>query len=481
MQPQVVDHGVRYRVLAFLCVLSMITYLDRVAMGAAAPAIAAALFGPGTGVEVLKWAFTAFTFAYAAFEVPSGWLGDVFGPKRTLIRIVLWWSAFTALTGFTAWEIVQGRYVFGTGEVALLWLIAIRFLFGVGEAGAYPNITRALHNWMPLSERGRAQGAIWFSGRLMGGLTPLIWVLLVEWFLVRALGLSHDLSWRVAFWIFGGLGVIWCLAFAAYFSDRPEQHPQVSQGELDFIQLGRLGEESAHAGVPWLQLLTDRNLWTLCLMYFCAAFGWYFHITYLPGFLERHYNVPKESLLGGLFKGGPLIFGALGCIVGGWLTDAWLRRTGDRTWARRRFGILGHLLCAACFPLCIFAPWAWLFALCISLAAFWNDITMGPSWAICQDIGKRYAAIVAGCMNTIGNLGGAAANLVTGTIVEWTKHYLQNTHPSLDAERLGYNLNFVLFSAVYLTATVLWFFIDATKPVAGQRDFDPEHQAGRKA
>lgn len=464
------DSGVRYRVLVFVCALSMITYLDRVAMGAAAPAVASALFGPGTGVEVLKWAFTAFTFAYAAFEVPSGWLGDVFGPKRTLIRIVLWWSAFTALTGLTAWEVVEGRFVFGTGQVALVWLIVIRFLFGVGEAGAYPNITRALHNWMPFTERGWAQGAVWFSGRLMGGLTPLVWVLLVEWLLGYALQLPPDLNWRIAFWIFGTIGVIWCIAFAWSFRDRPEQHPQVSSAELELIQLGRRGEESAHAGVPWLKLLTDRNLWTLCLMYFCAAFGWYFHITYLPGFLERHYGVAKDSLLGGLFKGGPLIFGAFGCLVGGWLTDRWIRRTGDRLWGRRRFGLLGHALCAACFPLCIVAPSAWIFALCISLAAFWNDITMGPSWAVCQDIGKRYAAIVAGCMNTIGNLGGAVANLVTGTIVQWSKQHFAQTHSELGAERIGYDINFILFAAVYLTATILWLFIDATKPVADQKE-----------
>lgn len=464
------ESRIRYRVLAFLCLLSMITYLDRVAMGAAASEIARALFGPDTGVETLKWAFTAFTFAYATFEVPSGWLGDVFGPKRTLIRIVLWWSAFTALTGLIAWEVTHGLYLFGTGTVALGWLIAIRFLFGVGEAGAYPNTTRALHNWMPFTERGWAQGSVWFSGRLMGGLTPLVWVLVVEWLLGSALGLAHDFRWRIAFWIFGAVGIIWCLAFAALFRDRPEQHPAVNSTELELIQLGRRGEESAHAGVPWLQLLADRNLWALCLMYFCAAFGWYFHITYLPGFLERHYGVAKDSALGGLFKGGPLIFGAIGCIIGGWLTDRWIRRTGDRKWGRRRYGLLGHLLCAACFPLCLIAPWAWLFAVCISLAAFWNDITMGPSWAICQDIGKRYAAIVAGCMNTIGNLGGAAANLVTGTVVEWAKYYYAGKLPELQAERIGYDLNFVLFALVYLTAAGLWFLIDATRPVAGQHD-----------
>src|SRR5262245_1866228 len=154
---------VRYGVLGFACALSMITYLDRVAMGAAAEPIVKAL---GLhSVADLKWAFTAFAFAYAAFEVPSGWLGDVFGPRRTLIRIVLCWSVLTAATGLVWKE--------GVWFLSGFWLlVVIRFLFGIGEAGAYPNITRALHNWFPATERASGQGAVWMSGRLMGGLTP---------------------------------------------------------------------------------------------------------------------------------------------------------------------------------------------------------------------------------------------------------------------------------------------------------------------
>src|SRR5207244_6456960 len=122
----------------------------------------------------LRDALTAFTIAYAAFEIPSGWLGDVFGPRTTLIRIVLWWSVFTALTGLVGMEV--GGVVLG----GVTMLVIIRFLFGMGEAGAYPNITRALHNWFPLTERGMAQGAVWMSGRLMGGLTPLLLTVLIE-------------------------------------------------------------------------------------------------------------------------------------------------------------------------------------------------------------------------------------------------------------------------------------------------------------
>src|SRR5712692_2488448 len=162
--------GVRYGVLGFVCTLSMITYLDRVCMSNASPYVQKVL---GLESEAgMKWIFWAFTISYALFEVPTGWLGDVFGPRRTIIRIVLWWSVFTVLTGLVGFSILGITIGFGA-------LVTIRFLFGIGEAGAYPNLTRALHNWFPYGSRAFAQGAMWMSGRLIGGLTPLIWGLVV--------------------------------------------------------------------------------------------------------------------------------------------------------------------------------------------------------------------------------------------------------------------------------------------------------------
>src|SRR5947209_3143953 len=212
---------VRYGVLGFACALSCITYLDRVCFAYASEPLKKALDLQGVGD--LKWAFTAFTISYALFEIPSGWLGDVFGPRSTLIRIVLWWSTFTALTGLVGMPV--GGWFVGLGA-----LVTIRLLFGVGEAGAYPNITRALHNWFPYVERGVAQGSVWFAGRMMGGLTPFLWILLVE---------RGEMSWRAAFWIFGGIGVLWCVAFASWFRNRPEEKPGVSAAELEVIRAGR--------------------------------------------------------------------------------------------------------------------------------------------------------------------------------------------------------------------------------------------------
>jgi MFS transporter, ACS family, glucarate transporter len=345
-------------------------------------------------------------------------------------------------------------------------MILVRFLFGIGEAGAYPNITRALHNWFPYHERAFAQGSVWMSGRLMGGLTPLVW-----WLVTQVLGMS----WRGAFVLFGLLGVGWCVAFALYFRNRPDEHPAVNEAEQSLILGGRQDTGAGHANVPWGRLLGSFNLWALCLMYFCAAYGWYFNISLLPRFLETQFAVDPGDWVGAIYKGGPLWMGAITCLAGGWLSDRFIRRTGDRKWGRRLFGVIGHSLCALCYFASVYAGSAFTFFLAISFAAFWNDLTMGAAWATCQDIGKRYSAIVAGFMNMIGNLGGATTQLVTAYFL----HRALTAHAAAEgvgvealsaAEKAagqlpGYHLNFIIYGCVYLVAVLLWLRVDATKPL----------------
>jgi MFS family permease len=462
---------VRYGVLGFVCTLSMITYLDRVCISNAAPHIQRVL---GLESEAgMKWIFWAFSITYALFEVPTGWLGDVYGPRKTIIRIVLWWSLFTVLTGLVGFSVFGVTIGFGT-------LVLIRLLFGMGEAGAYPNLTRALHNWFPYGSRAFAQGAMWMSGRLMGGLTALIWGLVVD----RLFGSWPEDGWRGAFYAFGALGVTWCVAWAYWFRNRPEEKSGVNAAERELIRGDRHDIEAGHARVPWGRLLTSTNLWALCLMYFCGAYGWYFNITLLPTYLETQHGVARDSFVGYIYKGGPLWMGAFTCLLGGYLSDRFIRRTGNRKWGRRLFGIIGHALCAVSYFGCLGASMspasstgfnAFLFFLGISFAAFWNDLTMGASWAVCQDIGKRYAAIVAGCMNTIGNLGGAVTILVTGFILQYKLNAfaaargLQVSELS-DSEKAagllpGYQINFLLYALVYVVAIFLWLRIDATEPV----------------
>jgi MFS transporter, ACS family, glucarate transporter len=477
---------IRYGVLAFACALSMITYMDRACMGSAAKAFMRDLGLNSVGD--LNWVFTAATVTYALFEIPGGWLGDVFGPRRTLIQIVLLWSGLTALTGLVgmrAGSWLLGAFRIGAWVIApLAVLIVVRGLFGMCQAGAYPNITRALHNWFPRSERGLAQGSVWMCGRLMGGLTPLVWMVLVEgigrplaesdvasatWLLPPLLG------WRSTFWLFAAVGVVWCMLFAVWFRNRPEEHRSVNAAELALIRAGKAESQAPHAGVPWRRLLASSNLWVLCLMYACQSYGWMFYMTYLPSFLEDHYGVGTRSTLGAIYKGGPLWLGALGCLVGGLATDRIVRRTGNRRRARRLLGVFGHGLTAICFLLCPHMPQAFWFFVAISLSGFFTDLTMGPAWAVCQDIGRRYAAIVAGCMNMCGAAGGAAANWATGAILQrslaahaaglgLTVDQL-STAQHAAGELAGYQLNFLISAAVFVVGAICWRLIDPDRPV----------------
>jgi MFS family permease len=453
---------VRYGVLGFACALSMITYLDRVCMGTVIGNIQDE-FGLNDFQKGLV--LGAFGLSYSIFEVPSGWMGDRFGPKITLIRIVLWWSIFTALTGLIYPSILGP-------QLAFLAMVAVRFLFGVGEAGAYPNIARAFHNWFPFQERGRAKGTVWMAGRFAGGVTPLIvMALLFE----HQRGETTTVNWRHTFWIFGAMGVIWCLVFAWWFRDRPEQKASVNAAEVALIHAGEDYHTSGKLQVPWTRLLTSGNLWLLCLMYFCGAYGWYFNIAYLPGFLKDQFAMAEGDKWTGdwwsftLLAGLPLLFGSVACLVGGWLTDLFIKRTGNRKWGRRLFGVVGHGLCAACYFAGVVAFYyhhAYLFVLAVSVAAFWNDITMGAAWASCLDIGGRFSGIVSGCMNTIGNAGGTVAMVATGWVLNlYTAGIDKSANHSayVSASQPAWMINLISFGGVYVVAVFLWLYFDATK------------------
>jgi MFS family permease len=166
--------------------------------------------------------------------------------------------------------------------------------------------------------------------------------------------------------------------------------------------------------------------------------------------------------------GLPLLIGSVSCLIGGLLTDWFIQRTGNRKWGRRLFGIIGHGLCAACFFVAIFfMKNPWMFVFLIAFAAFWNDLTMGAAWASCLDIGRRYSGIVAGCMNTIGNLGGAVAGILTGFVLDLHTGTLERGSIEYEAAKeIGWIVNIATFGSAYVLAVVCWFWFDATKPVA---------------
>ncbi len=316
-------------------------------------------------------------------------------------------------------------------------------------------------------------------GRLMGGLTPLLFAILVAGIGYRVAQpdgqtaqhtiLPPLLNWRSAFWVFGLAGVAWCVWFALWFRNRPEEKRGVNAAELARIRAGRVEARAGHAGVPWRSMLASGNLWLLCLMYFCQSYAWYFYITFLPSFFEKSLDVPLASLRGALYKGGPLWMGAVACLAGGFLTDAVIRRTGSRRWGRRIPGLLSHSLTALCFTacavLCSVKHDAFWFFLAISLAGFSTDLAMGSAWATCQDIGRRYSAVVAGSMNMIGNLGGALASWVFGLVLDHALagHALRlraavdvlTQAQKADGLWSGYQINFMIAAGMYVVGVLL--------------------------
>ncbi len=408
----------RYWVIFFAVTLAILSYIDRVCISQAAPEIAKEL--KFSDVEMGK-IFGAFALAYALFEIPGGWLGDWMGPRKVLLRIVLWWSAFTAFTG-------------AMRSFLTLWIC--RFLFGAGEAGCFPNLTKAFTTWLPVSEHVRAQGIMWMFARWGGAFTPL----LVVWVL-------RYVSWRYAFGIFGALGVVWAVFFYRWFRDNPREHKSVNAAELALLQ-GREKLASGHGNVPWLKLLTSRSILLLWLQYFFVSFSWYFNITWLPTYLRQnfHLSAGEAARLAVL----PLFFGGIGCLFCG-VVSSWLGKRIGIGKSRRRLATTGFLGAGSFFALAIqFSDPMWVM-LAMGMASFFNDLVMPPAWAACMDIGGKYAGTVAGSMNMMGNLAGYASPVIGGYILSQTGR--------------NWNTFLYLLAGVYLLGSVIWPFIDPEKPI----------------
>jgi MFS family permease len=441
---------VRYGVLAWVCSLSMLTYIDRVCIKQVGGEMQRDL---GLTPQQFGWVFSAFGLAYALFEVPSGWLGDRLGPRKVLARIVVWWSVFTALTGaIVPFTLDSGlRFHLGGWEIPLLFngfvlLLLIRFLFGMGEAGAYPNIARALRNWFPYARRGLAQGLLWTFGRWGGAAAPLL------------IGLfALFLGWRGAFAAFGLVGIVWVVAFYAWFRDTPAEHPSVNEGERHLIRDGA-PEKSMPARLSWTTMLASPTLWCLSLMYFCSNCGWCFFITWDVEYYRKVLELGGRELE--LASGAPLFFGGVACFLGGFLTDTLVRSLGRR-WGRTLQGMSAYLLGAVFFvaPLVaarwIASPWLAVASLC--LASFVKDFAMAVSWSTCIDIGHRYSGTVSGFMNMVGNLGTFVSPPIVAALARAGRWELA----------LAYS------GGMFLVASCCWLFINPRRVIVYSAD---DHQ-----
>jgi MFS transporter, ACS family, glucarate transporter len=398
----------------------VITYVDRVCIASSAPAIRGEL---GLDAVQMGWVFSAFTFAYAVFEIPTGWMADVFGPRKTLMRIVLWWSAFTAASGL-AWNFTS--------------LVVARFLFGAGEAGAYPSISRSFSRWFPVTERGAAHGAVFMCSRLGAAATPPVVIAIIS-----------GAGWRVSFWIFGALGVIWSVFWWRWFRDDPAAHPSVAPDELALIASGT--PSTPRANVHWRDLF-DLNLLCICLMYFCIAYGLYFYLTWLPTYFKeaRGFSTQHSAWL----ASAVLFTGAVASITGGWLTDRLTRRYGLKV--GRSIGAVALPLSGVLIVSAMLSASPLLAAVLMAFAFFWAELCLSPSWAMCHDIGGEAAGTITGAMNTLGNIGGSISPLVVGYSVQlWG----------------SWSTPLVIMAGIYLAGGMLTLLVDPRRRLVfrGQR------------
>jgi MFS family permease len=411
---------VRFGVIYFAVTLAMVTYIDRVCISIAAPDIRRSL---GLSVDQMGNVFSIFALAYSIFEVPCGFLCDRIGPRRVLMRVVLWWSFFTAATGWT-WNYLS--------------ILVTRFLFGAGEAGCFPSITRAYTTWLPHRERSRAQGIVWLSARWGGAVTPLLATTVIASF-----------GWRHAFEIFGGVGVIWAVVFYRLFRDNPLEYPSMNEGERALLR--DIEPPAKEGSAPWGPLLSSPSVWLLCIQYFCLSYGWYFYITWLPTYLRegRHLNLGTSALLAGL----PLFCGGIGNPTGVAITSWLMRLTGNLRLARKTVCITGFLGASALLILSTYMRDPLSAILAISMASFSNDLVMPGAWTSTMDIGGKYAGTVSGSMNMFGNFAGILAPSIAGYILKQTGDW---------------NLTFYISAAIYAAGTLCWLFMDPVTPLEAE-------------
>ena len=402
---------IRYRVVAFTIALAAVTYLDRVCISILAPNIMRDL--KLTAIQ-MSYVFSAFTLAYAIFEIPTARWADRAGSRRVLTRIVLWWSVFTMATA--------AAFNYGA-------LLTVRFLFGVGEAGAWPNAARVFTRWIPARERGRVQGLFFAGAHLSGGLTPM----LVAY-------LATILPWRAVFILFGCVGLLWALGWRWWFRDEPRDHRSVSDAERDLIESTR-GLPPEHAA-HWTELVRIKGLLPLCIQYFANTYGFYFFITWLPTYLMKARGMKGWELAA--FAGLPLVVSVAADISGGVTTDVLSRRFGVRI-GRCGVGAAGYLLAAVAMFLGTVVSDGRAAGLLIAIGGAASMFTLGSAWATAIDLGGRDSAVLSAIMNTAGQVGGILSPIVLAYIVD----------------RLGsWSLPLEVLAGLYLTAAVSWLRIE---------------------
>ena len=398
----------------------MITHLDRACIATLAPGISRDL---GLTTVQMGYVFTVFQLAYALFEIPTAWWADRRGTRSVLTRIVAWWSVMTMATG---------------AALTYPLLLGIRFLFGVGEAGAWPCAARTFSRWIPARERGTVQGVFFAGAHLVGGLTPAM----VLWMLTF-------LSWRQVFFCFGAVGLVWVAVWHTWFRDDPSLHPSVSPAELLMIVRERLPDSGHAAGGAgyWRSLIRSRNMIALSIMYIPNCMIFYFCITWLPTYLRQRHGFDAAGV--GLFAGLPLLVSMPGDLLGGLATDRLVARFGLRP-GRAGLGAIAYLAAGIALLAAARSSTPVLAASLIAVATGLTMFTLGAAWGTVIEAGREHVSVVGATMNSTGNLAAMLNPLIVAYSVQWFG---------------SWDVPLYLMGALFLVGALCWTLIDPAKPV----------------
>jgi sugar phosphate permease len=415
----------RYRVLAFICSLTTLTYLDRICISIVGVRLKADLH---LSNGEFGWVLASFALAYALFEIPSGAWGDRIGPRAVFTRIVLWWSLFTILTGLAS---------------SLLSLLIMRFLFGMGESGTMPNNVLVISRWFPAQETGRALPWMGIGTQIGAAIAPLIIIPIAEaW------------GWRMPFFVNGVIGFLWVLICVSWFRNFPSEMKHISPQEVRLIESTRRYSSSHHL-ISWKTIFSNRTLWALMGMYFCYQWANYFFVAWSPVYLQEKLHFSEKQTQ-------PIIFllfaiGILGLLWGGFCID-WMARKKGLLFGRRFIGMLGIGGCGLCILIAVLSSDPMISAGGMIAANGFYSFGVMASFAVCTDIGRNNAGTVSGAMNFSGQFGAFFLSIVVGKMVELTHNF---------------NKPLVIVVIAQFIGMFLWFIIDPTKPIDMQKK-EPE-------
>ena len=394
-------------ILTMLIILGVVTFLDRINISVAGSSIMKDL---NLTPEEWGWVQSAFILSYGLLQVPMGAFGDRHGHRKVLTLIVLWWSLFTALTGMAG---------------GLASLLVIRFMFGVGEAGSSPCSTGVISRWFEKHEVGKAQGYVWAASRMGGALTPFVVIPVMAW-----------LGWREAFYLLGGVGVIWAIIWYGFYRDKNVETAPLSKNE-----------PAKKQHINWGAILKNRQFWIICSMYFFYAFGSWFFFSWFPTFMELGRGFEKSELTYAVAV--PFVMSMIGNISGGYLTDKLTKKYGLKI-GRKALGSSSLAISAVCMFLAAFIPGKMTVFIFLSLCFGIFDLMLPSAWALCIDLGKKNAGAISGAMNTFGNIGGFCCGILFGYLVQSSGNY---------------NLPLYMIAGMLIISAILFAFINPTKPI----------------